>query len=68
MFPTDLLRRLRNDLPMAVTTAALGRDDPPWKIRDGRFCILCPHCDEMLAYATTSPTASCARRTSTTLS
>ena len=50
MISADLLRRLRNDLPMAVTIAALGRDGPPSKLRDGRFCFLCPHCREMLAY------------------
>jgi hypothetical protein len=50
MISADLLRRLRNDLPMAVTIAALGRDGPPSKIRDGRFSFLCPHCNEMLAY------------------
>ena len=49
MFPADLLRRLRNDLPMRVTIAALGRDGPPSKIRDGRFVFLCPWCGEMLA-------------------
>jgi hypothetical protein len=49
MVPTDLLRRIRDDLPMAVTIAALGRDGPPSKIRDGRFAFLCPHCGEMLA-------------------
>jgi len=48
MFPADLLRSLRNDLPMAVTIAALGRDGPPSKIRDGRFVFLCPYCGEML--------------------
>jgi DNA primase len=50
MVPADLLRRIRNDLPMAVTIAALGRDGPPSKIREGRFTFLCPHCCEMLAY------------------
>jgi len=50
MAAAELLRRLRNDLPMAVTIAALGRDGPPSKLRDGRFCFLCPHCNEMLAY------------------
>ena len=48
MFPAELLRRLRNDLPMAVTIAALARDGPPSKIRDGRFVFLCPACGEML--------------------
>ena len=43
------LRRIRNDLPMAVTVAALGRDGPPSKLRDGRFVFLCPPCGEMLA-------------------
>jgi len=50
MIDKDLLQRLRNELPMAVTIAALGRDGPPSKLRDGRFCFLCPHCNEMLAY------------------
>jgi len=50
MVPADLLRRIRNELPMAVTIAALGREGPPSKMRDGRFCFLCPHCGEMLAY------------------
>ena len=50
MVPADLLRRIRNDLPMAVAIAALGREGPPSKFRDGRFVFLCPHCGEMLAY------------------
>ncbi len=50
MVPADLLRRIRNDLPMRVTIAALGREGPPSKLRDGRFTFLCPHCGEMLAY------------------
>jgi hypothetical protein len=48
MFPADLLRRLRNDLPMRITIAALDREGPPSKIRDGRFVFLCPACGEML--------------------
>jgi len=48
MFPADLLRRLRNDLPMRFTITALGRDGPPSKMRDGRFVFLCPACGEML--------------------
>ena len=43
----DLLRRLRNDLPMAVTIAALGREGPPAKMSEGYFRFLCPHCGEM---------------------
>ena len=50
MISAKLLRRLRNDLPMAFVIAALGRDGPPSKVRNGRFCFLCPHCNEMLAY------------------
>ncbi len=49
MFPADLLRRLRNDLPMRITIAALDREGPPSKMRDGRFFFLCPKCGEMLA-------------------
>lgn len=48
--PAERLRRIRNDLPVAVAIAALGRAGPPSKIRDGRFCFLCPRCGEMLAY------------------
>src|ERR1700677_3415587 len=49
MIAADLLRRLRNDLPMPVTIAALGRDGPPSKTSDGHYRFLCPRCGEMLA-------------------
>src|SRR5271168_2100807 len=49
MISADLLRRIRNDLPMAVTIAALGRAGPPSKMSEGYFHFLCPHCGEMLA-------------------
>ena len=49
MIADDLLRRLRNDLPMPVTIAALGRQGPPSKISEGYFRFLCPHCGEMRA-------------------
>ena len=49
MASPELLRRIRNDLPMAVTIAALGREGPPSKLRDGRFVFLCPRCGELLA-------------------
>ena len=49
MITKDLLRRLRNDLPMPVTIAALGREGPPCKISEGYFRFLCPHCGEMRA-------------------
>ena len=49
MMSADLLRRIRNDLPMRVTIATLGRDGPPSKISEGYFRFLCPNCAEMLA-------------------
>src|SRR6266851_1860831 len=49
MMTKDLLRRLRNDLPMPVTIAALGREGPPAKISEGYFRFVCPHCGEMRA-------------------
>jgi hypothetical protein len=49
MIAADLLRRLRNDLPMPVTIAALGRQGPPAKMSEGYFRFLCPHCGEMRA-------------------
>ncbi len=49
MITAELLRRLRNDLPMPVTIAALGRDGPPAKMSEGYFRFLCPGCGEMLA-------------------
>jgi DNA primase len=48
MVSADLLRRLRNDLPMRFTIAALDREGPPSKMREGRFVFLCPQCGEML--------------------
>ena len=49
MISDELLRRLRNDLPMSVTLAALGREGPPSKISEGYFRFLCPGCGEMRA-------------------
>jgi len=49
MHDSDLLRRLRNDLPMPVLIAALGADGPPSKRSGGHYRFLCPHCGEMLA-------------------
>ena len=49
MLSPDLLRRLRNDLPMPVTIATLGREGPPAKISEGYFRFLCPRCGEMRA-------------------
>ena len=49
MISKDLLRRLRNDLPMPVAIASLGREGPPAKMSEGYFRFLCPHCGEMRA-------------------
>ena len=49
MISADLLRRLRNDLPMPATIAALGRQGPPSKMSEGYFRFLCPRCGEMRA-------------------
>ena len=49
MISAELLRRLRNDLPMPVTIAALGREGPPSKMSEGYFRFLCPRCGEMRA-------------------
>jgi DNA primase len=49
MIEKDRIRRIRNDLPMPITIAALGRDGPTTKMRDGRLFFLCPHCGEMQA-------------------
>jgi DNA primase len=49
MITKELLRRLRNDLPMPVTIAALGSDGPPAKRSGGYYRFLCPHCGDMQA-------------------
>ena len=49
MISADLLRRIRNDLPMPVTIAALGREGPPCKMSEGYFRFVCPRCGEMRA-------------------
>src|SRR5277367_2704115 len=49
MFAADLLRRLRNDLPMPVVIAALGDDGPPSKRSEGYYRFLCPHCGDLRA-------------------
>ncbi len=49
MIDAELLRRLRNDLPMPLTIAALGREGPPSKISEGYFRFVCPNCGEMRA-------------------
>lgn len=49
MFTPELLRQIRNDLPMPFTLAALGRKGPPFKMSEGYFRFLCPNCGEMRA-------------------
>jgi hypothetical protein len=49
MIDAELLRRIRNDLPMPVAIAALGPDGPPSKWSGGHFRFLCPHCGDMQA-------------------
>ena len=49
MITGELLRRLRNDLPMPVTIAALGSDGPPSKRSEGYYRFLCPHCGDLRA-------------------
>jgi len=48
MIDPELLRRIRNDLPMPVTIAALVRKGPS-KWSEGHFRFLCPACGEMRA-------------------
>jgi hypothetical protein len=69
MIAADLLRRLRNDLPMPVTIAALGRAGLPSKISESYIRFLCPCCGEM--HATVNPRNNlahcfCCKKTSTT--
>ena len=49
MISKELLRRLRNDLPMRTTIAKLGQEGPPAKMSEGYFRFLCPRCGEMRA-------------------
>ena len=49
MFSPELLRRIRNDLPMPIMIATLGRKGPPSKWSEGYFRFLCPGCGEMRA-------------------
>lgn len=49
MVTRDLLRILRNDLPMDVTLQRLGSAAPCSKRVEGRLRFVCPHCGELLA-------------------
>lgn len=49
MHSADLLRRIRNDLPMPATLALLGPAAPPSKTSEGYFRFLCPRYGELRA-------------------
>lgn len=45
-FTRQLLYRIRNEIPLATLVAEL---QWPHKTRDGRLCLLCPRCGELIA-------------------
>ncbi len=49
MITKDLLRAIRNDLPMKLTIVRLGRHGPIAKQSDGYFRFQCPRCSELRA-------------------
>src|SRR5260370_1301664 len=49
MITRDLLRSLRNDLPMSFTIRQMANDAPYSKCVEGRFRFICPHCRELQA-------------------
>jgi DNA primase len=49
MISKDLLRSIRNDLPMKLTIVRLGRHGPIAKQSDGYFRFQCPGCGELRA-------------------
>ncbi len=49
MITRELLRAIRNDLPMRLTIVRLGRFGPIAKQSDGYFRFQCPHCQELRA-------------------
>jgi len=49
MISKELLRAIRNELPMSVAIATLGADGPPCKMSEGYYRFLCPRCGEMRA-------------------
>ena len=49
MITRDLLRSLRNDLPISFTIRQLGDKAPSSKYAEGRFRFICQHCGELLA-------------------
>jgi len=49
MIDAELLRCLRNDLPMSFAVATLGREGPISKVIEGHFRFACPGCGELRA-------------------
>jgi len=49
MITRELLRAIRNDLPMKLTVVRLGRHGPIAKHSDGYFRFQCPRCSELRA-------------------
>jgi DNA primase len=49
MITRDLLRAIRNDLPMRLTIYRLGRHGPFSKQSDGHYRFQCPRCNELRA-------------------
>ena len=49
MITKELLRAIRNDLPMKLTIARLGQHGPISKQSDGYFRFQCPRCSELRA-------------------
>ncbi|MEZ6103792.1 MAG: hypothetical protein R3E01_33010 [Pirellulaceae bacterium] len=49
MITKELLRAIRNDLPMKLTIARLGQHGPISKKTDGYFRFQCPRCSELRA-------------------
>ena len=49
MITKELLRALRNDLPMKLTVTRLGQHGPISKQSDGYFRFQCPRCGELRA-------------------
>ena len=49
MITKELLRAIRNDLPMRLTIVRLGRFGPIAKQSDGYFRFQCPNCSELRA-------------------
>lgn len=49
MISRELLRAIRNDLPMKLTIVRLGRHGPIAKQSDGYIRFQCPRCSELRA-------------------